>query len=271
MVLSIVAECNMECWQLDYNTAFLNADVEEEVYVKMAPGYEEFDERGIPLVMRLLKSLYGLRQSPTNWWGTIDVHLVEIGFKSLKSDPCVYIYSEGGTIVILTLYVDDVLLLGKDIKVLGRIKQQLMSRFSMTDMGDVSLVLGMGVTRDRAKGTVTITQDNYTKSLLERYGMASCNPTYTPGVGKELSLDQPEEKLLSNEDKQRFQAITGSVMYLRQVTRFDILYAVNQLARGRARVSRTEGSIELLDPPDRQQYRHHLNELGQVFPLGLYI
>ena len=79
-----------------------------------------------------------------------------------------------------------------------------MSRFSMMDIGDVSLVLGMGVTRDREKGTVTITQEQYTKSLLERYGMTSCNLTYTPGVGQELSLDQPEERLLSKEEKQRF-------------------------------------------------------------------
>ena len=76
----------------------------------MAPEYEEFDVNGAPMVMRLLKSLYILRQSPTNWWNTIDEHLVEIGFKSLKSDPCVYTYSEGSD-VILALYVDDILLL----------------------------------------------------------------------------------------------------------------------------------------------------------------
>ena len=109
--------------------------------------------------MRPLKSLYGLRQSPTNWWDTIDKHLVEIAFKSLKSDPCVYTYSDCGAIYMLTLYVDDVLLLGKDVLMLRRMKQKLVSRFSMTDMGDVSLVLGMGVTRDRGEGTVTITQE----------------------------------------------------------------------------------------------------------------
>ena len=63
MVLAIAAEYNLECWQLDYNIVFLNADVMEEVYVEMAPGYEEFD---VPMVMRLLKSVYGLHQSPTN-------------------------------------------------------------------------------------------------------------------------------------------------------------------------------------------------------------
>ena len=138
------------------------------------------------MVMRLLKSLYGLRQSPRCWYGTVDEHVVEIGFKSLKSDPCVYIYSEGGAIYVLTIYVDDVLLLGKDRKVLERIKRKLMGRFSMTDMGDVSLVLGMEVTRDHTKGTVTITitQKNYVQSLLERYGMRNYNPAHTPSVGK---------------------------------------------------------------------------------------
>ena len=132
--------------------------------------------------MRLFKRLYGLRQSPTNWWNTIGKHRVETGFKSLKSDPCIYTYSECGAIKIPTLYVNDVL--EKIVLMLRRIKQELMSRFSMTDTGDVPLVLGMGVTRDREKGKVTITQEKYTKSLLERYGMASSNSTCTPGVGK---------------------------------------------------------------------------------------
>ena len=118
------------------------------------------------------------------WYGTVDERVVEIGFKSLKSDPCVYIYSEGDAIYVLALYVDDALLLGKDRKVLERSKRKLMGRFSMTDMGDVSSVFGMEVTRDRTKGTVTITQENYVKSLLERYGMGNCNPAHTPGVGK---------------------------------------------------------------------------------------
>ena len=74
-------------------------------------------------------------------------------------------------------------------------QKKLTGRFSTTDMGEVSLLHEMGVTRDRKKGTVAITQDNYTKSLLERYGMGNYNPTYTPGVESELSLDQPEEKL----------------------------------------------------------------------------
>ena len=67
--------------------------------------------------------------------------------------------------------------------------------------------------------------------MLVKYGMQDCRPLGTPGYGKELSLMQPEESLLGDEAKQRFQAIVGSSMYLTQVTRHDISYAVNQLAR----------------------------------------
>ena len=62
-----------------------------------------------------------------------------------------------------------------------------MDQFKMTDMGDVSLVLGMQVTRDRKYKTLTISQENYTKSILERFGMTDCKPSSTPGFGSELS------------------------------------------------------------------------------------
>ena len=110
--------------------------------------------------MRLPKSLYGLSDYPMNWWNTIDPYLVEIGFEPCKSDTRVYIYtSKKGVIIIPALYIDDLLLLHGDTALLEMIKKKLMSTFKMTDMGNVSLVIGMGVTRDREKGTVTITQE----------------------------------------------------------------------------------------------------------------
>ena len=96
----------------------------------MASGYKEFDDNGVPMVMRFLKSVHSLRQSPRYWYNTVDKHLVE-----LKSDPCVYIYSEGGAIYILTLYVDEVRLLRKDRRVLESIKGKLVECFSMANRG----------------------------------------------------------------------------------------------------------------------------------------
>ena len=74
-----------------------------------------------------------------------------------------------------------------------------MDQFKTTDMGDVSLVLGMQVTRDRQRKTLTISQENYTKSILERFGMADCKLSSTPGFGPELSTKQPEGTLLNKQ------------------------------------------------------------------------
>ena len=101
-------------------------------------------------MMKLGKSLYGLAETPGNWFHTIDPVLVSIGFVPLKSDNCICIYDHDGNII-LTLYVDDLLVIGGDIQLIGKIKRKLMDEFKMTDMGGVSLVLGMQVTRDREK------------------------------------------------------------------------------------------------------------------------
>ena len=189
-------------------------------------------------VMKLHKSLYGLAQSPGDSFKTIDPELVAIRFVPLKSDTCVYIYRKNGVVIILTFYVDDLLLVGADIQVIESIKQKLMKRFKMTDMGDVSLVLGMQVTRDHQQKTITISQGNYTRSILEKFGIADCKPVSTPGFGQELSTNQPEQTLLNEEETQRFQAITGSVMYLAQITRYDVMYSTCQLARAMSKPSK---------------------------------
>ena len=101
----IPAELDYEVYMLEVQTAFFNADVEEERFVKIPPGYERSNESGVPLVMNLKKSLYGLRQSPKNWLGTtVDHHLGKIGFRSLKSYPCVNVYEDESGSAILTSF-----------------------------------------------------------------------------------------------------------------------------------------------------------------------
>ena len=141
------------------------------------------------------------------------------------------------------LSTDDVLLAGGNKATLEMIKGKLMSRFKMSGMGDVSRVLGMQVTRDNQAGSLTITQEDYTRGLLVKHGMQDCRPLGTPGYGKELSLVQPEESLLDDEAKRRFQSIVGSTMYLSQVTRYDISYSVNQLARAMSKPSKVHMGV----------------------------
>ena len=106
-----------------------------------------------------------------------------------------------------------------------------MEKFKMTDMGNVPRVLGKQITRDREKKTSTISEEEYTKSTFERFGMANCKPVGTPGFGSELSNEYPDETVLSKEETQRYQAITCSGMNLAQILRYDIMYSSGQLAR----------------------------------------
>ena len=114
------------------------------------PGYESLDATsGRPKPMTLKKSLYGLRRSPRNWFNTSGDYLRDFGFTATASDPCVYVFISDDNFSVLTMYVDDLLLLGGNTPLLKELKVQLMDRFAMTDMRDVSMVPGMQITRDR--------------------------------------------------------------------------------------------------------------------------
>ena len=112
-----------------------------------------------------------------------------------------------------------------------------MARFSMTDLGEVSLILGMKITRDRSKRTLYISQTDYTRSILDRFNMKDCNPVSTPSTGAELSLDQPTDTLLDEDGTKLYQSMLGSLLYLSRTTRWDISYAVLQLTRATSKPS----------------------------------
>ena len=116
---------------------------DRDVFVAEPPGFETQGKNGDPFVMKLGNSLYGLAQSPGNWFHTIDPVLISIKFVTLKSDTCINIYDHDGIIIIFTLYVDDLLVIRGDIQLIEKIKRKLMDQFKMTDMGDESLLLGM--------------------------------------------------------------------------------------------------------------------------------
>eukprot|EP00903_Cladosiphon_okamuranus_P021803 g20047.t1 len=143
-LLCIAASDGLHIEHLDVKTAFLNAPVEEKVWVYHAPGFEENDPvAGNTQALKLRKSLYGLRQSPRNWNATFAQAIESIGVRSIFYDPCIYVYGSGNTYVVLSIYVHDVLLLRVDPPIVKNIREQLMNKFSMANLGSASLVLGM--------------------------------------------------------------------------------------------------------------------------------
>ena len=130
--------------QRDVVGAFLNAPSGRDVYVRPALGEATTDpSTGEAMVYKPERSLYGLSPSPVLWNDTLDATLTLFGWKRTQSDPCVYYYTDGATIVdgttivILTVYVDDFLLAGEDQHLVDNKKKELTNRFEMTYMGEV--------------------------------------------------------------------------------------------------------------------------------------
>ena len=229
-LFAIACKHEWPVWQMDVVVAFLQSLIDKGFFVEPAPGHDPMDSKtGEVMVYKLQRSLYGLAQSSVLWYDTIDGVLVVTGFKPTQSDPCTYTHGSGVTLIILTLYVDDILITGKDPTLVEQKKKELKERFERTDMGEVSCILEMEATRDNDEGTLAITQTAYIDNILEQFGRQDANAAHTPGYGPELSTEQPEDKLLGVEATKLYQSITGSLLYLAQCTRYDLCYAVNPL------------------------------------------
>lgn len=228
--LSLAAKFDYEIEQLDIPQAFLNADVEEDVYMAVPEGFGRGREG---MVFKLQKSLYGLKQAPRNWRLLVhDFITKEMDYKASVSDPCLYHRrSQSGRLMFLFLFVDDFKGASHihDRAEWVRIRSLLVDRFQAKVMGEAKYMLGMRITRDRKAGTITLDQELYITKALEKYGFAECRTAPTPEVVGAAHAT-PTEKQAEPTDKQRYMEIVGTLMYAAISTRPDIVHAVYYLA-----------------------------------------
>ena len=200
--------------QCDVNTAFLCAPPSTPVYLRLPPCFDLIDagfttsnlptkgqvlqhlRSGHPRgkVLRLRRCIYGLRNSPREWYKTLHSYLVSIGFTQSLADPCLYILvSDDGT-AILRVYVDDILLASPSSVFLADLKRSLHAKFGIKDIGAVTWILGASVHRDRAAGITTLSQKDYINDLVRRFDL----------------LDQPPRSLPLPDSFQLFPNVTGA-------------------------------------------------------------
>ncbi|KAL0378366.1 UNVERIFIED_CONTAM: Retrovirus-related Pol polyprotein from transposon TNT 1-94 [Sesamum radiatum] len=143
------------------------------------PGVD-FEETYSPVAMaksiRILLaiaawSIYGLKQASRSWNTRFDEVIRGYDFLKNDYDPCVYKKISGSLVAYLVLYVDDILLIGNDVKILGDIKAWLSTQFSMKDMGEASYILGIKIYRDRSRRLLRLTQSLYIEKVLKRFKM----------------------------------------------------------------------------------------------------
>lgn len=228
VALSLAARWDHELVQMDVPTAFLNADVEEDIYMEMPEGY-----RQPGMVCKLQKSLYGLKQAPRNWDQLAHSFITgEMGFKATVSDPSLYFKrSRTGRLMLIYRFVDD--MQGnhhaEDAAEFQECIALLEKRFQVKTLPTSAWMLGMRISRDRKARTITLDQELYVTKALEKYGLQQCRVVSTPeAVG---ALDASDDAALDSEtDKDRYMQITGTLMYAAISTRPDIAHAVHTLA-----------------------------------------
>jgi len=231
-VLSIVAAEDLHLEQMDVKTAFLHGDLEEDIYMVQPEGFETPGKEG--LVCKLEKSLYGLKQAPRQWYMKFDKFMCDRGFQRGDTDHCCYYKNNGDTYIILLLYVDDMLITGANMSEINKLKKELSREFEMKDLGAANQILGMRITRDRAAGTLTLSQEKYIKKVLERFRVDDAKPRSTP-LGAHFKLSKGQSPKTTEEKQQMarvpYASAVGSLMYAMVCTRPDIAHAVGVVSR----------------------------------------
>jgi hypothetical protein len=232
IILALAARNNWEVHQIDIKNAYLNTDLEENVYMRQPPGFEipgrETD------VCLLQKALYGLRQSGNRWYDRLSSTFIGLGYGRCETEYCVFYKSNGSQFIIVVVAVDDLTLASNSLDFLLKMKKELAKKFEFTDAGDVHWLLGIEIKRNRKLGTIALSQRSYIDMLLERFNLQDANPLSIPmEPSAKLSVDQcPTTERECNEMKNvPYREIIGSLMYAALATRPDISFVTSTLGQ----------------------------------------
>ncbi len=166
-ILALAALEDMEIHQMDMKTAFLNGELEKEIYMEHPQRFVH--EGGEHLMCKLHKSLYGLKQSLRAWNQKLDAYFKSIEFMKSEANPSVYIAQVGDVKFFIVVYVDDFILVCNDQNKLLQIKEELSQKFKMKDMGELHFFLGMEVERNHDERLLCMNQIKYLKEILKRF------------------------------------------------------------------------------------------------------
>lgn len=226
LFLALAVQSKMHLHQIDVKTAYLNGDLTEEIYMKQPQHFVDKNFRS--KVLRLRKSIYGLKQSGREWNFKLDSVLKKMKFVACKNEPCLYKGKMDSNLVLIVVYVDDIIIGCSEISVVHRVKQMIANEFEVSDKGKLHHFLGMEVHREGSTGSITLSQSQYIRDLLEQYGMQDCKSVAVPlDAGFQVKCDKDCEKVNLHD----YQSLIGSLMYIAISTRPDILHSVSKLAQ----------------------------------------
>ncbi len=222
-LLAIVAQQDLELHQLDVKTAFLNGELEEEIYMQQSQGYEQ---GGPNTVCRLLRALYGLRQAPRAWHRCLKRVLEDLEFMASSADAALFRSTVDDETIWLLVWVDDILVAAQGKERIAKVKAHLTAKFDMRNLGPATYFLGMELSCDREARSLKLTQRKLTGELISRYGLAdACARSVPLAVGEKLRKEgEPLDTVGFPYSK-----CVGRLLYLSVCTRLDIAQVVGAL------------------------------------------
>ncbi|KAG8045869.1 hypothetical protein GUJ93_ZPchr0008g13357 [Zizania palustris] len=223
LLIAFAAHEGWEVHHMDVKSAFLNGDLQEEVYVSQPPGFVVAGEEH--KVLKLRKALYGLHQAPRAWNAKLDSTLLSLGFRRSTTEHAIYTRRNGDKQLVLGVYVDDLVITGASCSDIKLFKKEMARAFKMSDLGLLHYYLGIEV-KQNANG-IALGQEAYAIKILEKCSMAESNPCQVP-LEPRLKLSRESSEPLVNVTM--FRSIIGSLRYLIN-TRPDIAFAVSYVSR----------------------------------------
>ncbi|TYK00058.1 hypothetical protein E5676_scaffold596G00040 [Cucumis melo var. makuwa] len=214
---------------MDVKTAFLNGDLEEEIYMKQPEGFIVHGQE--TKVRKLDKSFYDLKQAPKQWHEKFNNLLMSKGFKVNESDECIYYKTEGRVCIIICLYVDDMLIFGSNLHIINDVKSMLSANFDMKDLGEADVILGIKIAR--TENGISLDQSHYIEKILKKYNYFESKPACTPYDSSVKLFKNTGDSVNQSE----YASIIGSLRYAADCTRPDIAYTIGLLCRFTSRLS----------------------------------
>lgn len=226
--LAAVNQLNLHLHQMDIETAFLNANLEEEVYLRVPKGFPDPEDQS--KVLKLDKSLYGLKQAPRAWNQELTRTLNELNFTCNQVDQNVLKCEKTDKLCFLCFYVDDILIASDNVETINTMKNLIKSRYKAVDCGEAHHFLGITIERNRDHKILTMDQMNKVNGYIKEHGIEDSKPNHLP---LSVPLENHEDKEQINHTQ--YQKISGQLQYLAGTTRPDICHAASALARYNAR------------------------------------
>ncbi|CAI5974135.1 unnamed protein product [Closterium sp. NIES-65] len=179
VLLHVAAHRDYELHSLDFSTAFLQGSLHEEIWLRRPPGFTGSFPPGTQWSLR--RPVYGLRQAPREWHDTLRTTLAALGFAPSTADPSLFLRTDTSLPPFYILvYVDDLVFATADTAGLAYVKSELQKRHTCTDLGELRSYLGLQITRDRARRTITLTQSHMVLQVLQPFGFTYSSPQATP-------------------------------------------------------------------------------------------